>query len=590
MMKGAIVISTNDRGGSRGDAKAMARYALDKGKNELSEIIDIRGTLAQDVPGAFAEMEAIAKGSRCTKFLYHYQINPAKGVELTREQWERAIEVSEKALGLDECQHVVFRHVKKGREHYHVVCNRVRENEKGQLRAVNMGNDARIRQAAAVQLEKEFGLDGLENRPLLTHERGERAPKGWEYKQAERTGIDPKQLKADIRTLQEKCADAREFAEALRENGFVLTKGDRRDFVLIDPAGGEHNLARLCGMKAADLREYMSSIDREKLPTVEQAKQAEREGVSYHLTPEAPHGKTAAKIFEAFQKSETGAELSAGLSGQGVYFARATAADVFGFQTAREAAKEAGSKRIMPTVKEGEFVAVDQYGNTFKLNRRTTGCTLKSIETKTADLKQSPLMSIREAVEVGRFAANAKAEEKKAEREAQREARHQEKIKADPGYNARMYEWLGRKEKEDKFGLPQTEIDKKEYKSVIKTTIHGVARCGEVAINTLEGVLDFLCGTPAPRHISPDEYRRDAKARREYHAQQAREARREKALKDIRLDYESGRSLELADIANLNSEDAQQIKAYGDDGIRMLIEQQERREKERHRGRERERS
>jgi phage I-like protein len=52
----------------------------------------------------------------------------------------------------------------------------------------------------------------------------------------------------------------------------LLAKGDRRDFVVIDRAGGIHSLARrIDGMKAADLRVFMTPLDRESLPNIEQA-------------------------------------------------------------------------------------------------------------------------------------------------------------------------------------------------------------------------------------------------------------------------------------------------------------------------------
>jgi sulfate adenylyltransferase subunit 1 (EFTu-like GTPase family) len=59
----------------------------------------------------------------------------------------------------------------------------------------------------------------------------------------------------------------------------ILARGDRRDFVVIDLAGGDHALSkRITGASAAEMRVRMADIDREQLPSVDAAKdrQAER--------------------------------------------------------------------------------------------------------------------------------------------------------------------------------------------------------------------------------------------------------------------------------------------------------------------------
>ena len=68
------------------------------------------------------------------------------------------------------------------------------------------------------------------------------------------------------------------FKAALEERSYQLAQGDRRDFVVIDPAGGIHSLARrIDSMKAADLRDYMAPLDRATLPSAEDASAAAKE-------------------------------------------------------------------------------------------------------------------------------------------------------------------------------------------------------------------------------------------------------------------------------------------------------------------------
>ena len=60
---------------------------------------------------------------------------------------------------------------------------------------------------------------------------------------------------------------------ALEDSGFILARGDRRDFVVIDQAGGYHALSkRITGVAAKMIRERLRDIDPLRLPSVEEAK------------------------------------------------------------------------------------------------------------------------------------------------------------------------------------------------------------------------------------------------------------------------------------------------------------------------------
>ena len=59
--------------------------------------------------------------------------------------------------------------------------------------------------------------------------------------------------------------------------GYILARGDRRDFCIVDPAGDEHSLGkRLVGARAADVRAYMAEVDRGSLPSVAEARELAR--------------------------------------------------------------------------------------------------------------------------------------------------------------------------------------------------------------------------------------------------------------------------------------------------------------------------
>ena len=70
------------------------------------------------------------------------------------------------------------------------------------------------------------------------------------------------------------------FRAALEDRGYLLARGDRRDYVIIDRKGGIHSLARrIDGMKAAELREFMGGLGTDAVPNIEHAREivAERE-------------------------------------------------------------------------------------------------------------------------------------------------------------------------------------------------------------------------------------------------------------------------------------------------------------------------
>ena len=267
--------------------------------NEAVHIRDVRGTMAQDVEGALREMEAVASGSRSHgNFMYQANINPYAHEQLTPEQWREAIDTLEKNLGLEDHQRVVVEHVKAGRQHYHVIWNRV---DVDTMRVRDMGGNYFTHERTARQLEEKFGL---ERTPRAHGEReGERVSKRtdlWEHDRGHESGQAPRDIKAELTTLWQVSGNGRVFVEALERYGYILAKGDRRDFCVIDRAGHDHSLARrLDGVTAKQLRARLSFIDRDALPTVAEAKElfearrVERQAEQHHARQDSGEERTA---------------------------------------------------------------------------------------------------------------------------------------------------------------------------------------------------------------------------------------------------------------------------------------------------------
>jgi hypothetical protein len=265
------------KGKSRAGPGALAKHLLNAEMNETVRLLETRGTVANDLRGALHEMAAHAAGTRCEKPLYHAAISPGPPHRLTPEQRAEAIDALEQKMGFVGHPRVVVMHEKLGREHIHVVWSRI---DLERMRSVSDSHNYRKHEEVARDLERRFGHDRVQG---AHHERDgvkrpDRTPSRAELRQQERTGITAKKVKQEVTAAFEASDSPEAFRRALEDKGYVLAQGDRRDFVIVDRAGGIHSLARrIDGMKASELRDFMAPLDREALPTTDQAKEIARE-------------------------------------------------------------------------------------------------------------------------------------------------------------------------------------------------------------------------------------------------------------------------------------------------------------------------
>jgi hypothetical protein len=273
----------NIKGKSRAGGRELADHLLNVEKNETVKILSVNGTVSQKLHGAFQEMEATASGTRCKKPLYHAKISPnPKDPAMTPEQWNRSIEALRKQLGLTDHAYAAVLHRKYGkatpdilREHVHVVFCRINPDT---MLAMHDGHNYRQHELVARQLEKEFGHARTQGAHVGREnvERPPRTPPDWAMQQAAKSGIQPRDVAATVKQLWADAPNPRSFAAALPEEGLTLALGTR-DLVVLDRAGDVHTLARCLNLKVADIRERLAEIERSKVPTVEQAREAIRE-------------------------------------------------------------------------------------------------------------------------------------------------------------------------------------------------------------------------------------------------------------------------------------------------------------------------
>jgi hypothetical protein len=267
------------KGNQRGGGQQLAAHLMNSFDNERVEVADVRGAVAQDLSGAFAEWSAQARATKCRKNLYSLSLNPdqAQG-HLTRAQYLDLLARTERSLKLIGQPRAVVFHEKRDkdgnlREHCHAVWSRI-DTEK--MKAVQIAHDRLKLRTVARDFARDHGLElpeGLkrDGRRDRFNDRAKQENLA-ERQQKERTGVDKAELMAEITRCWTATQNGAAFVEALKAKGYVLARGDRRAYVVVDLHGEVHSLARqIEGVKTKELQERLSGFPLEKLPDVETA-------------------------------------------------------------------------------------------------------------------------------------------------------------------------------------------------------------------------------------------------------------------------------------------------------------------------------
>lgn len=278
------------KGNQRGGGQQLAAHLQNSFDNERVEIADVRGSVAQDLSGAFAEWAAEARGTKCTKFLYSLSLNPYQpNGRLTREQYLELLERTERSLKLVGQPRAVVFHEKRDkdgvlREHCHAVWSRI---DTDKMKAVQMGHDRLKLRTVAQEFARDHGLelpDGMkpgnskDSRRDRYNRRAAQENLG-EKQQQERTGITKAERRADIASCWTGTANGAAFVHALETKGYFLARGDARDYVVIDAYGEVHSLSRqLSGVaKKKDLTGRLADYPPDKQRDIEAARAYARE-------------------------------------------------------------------------------------------------------------------------------------------------------------------------------------------------------------------------------------------------------------------------------------------------------------------------
>jgi Ni,Fe-hydrogenase III component G len=259
------------KGGAAGNVGFWSRHLMRDDTNEEVRLIDITGLMATNLAAALREMQAIARQSRSRgNFMYQASINPRAGEALTRAQMMEAVERLERNLRLTGHQRVIVEHVKQGRRHWHAIWNRV---DAETLKVTDITGNYAIHARTARELEQAFGL-----RPTPSPDGKRRSrEKLWERHAEKESGITREKITADLTRCWQATKTGRQFRDAIQRAGYLLARGDRRDFCVVDQSGRVHSLARrLDGVSTEEIRARLADIDPATLPSVAEARVQQR--------------------------------------------------------------------------------------------------------------------------------------------------------------------------------------------------------------------------------------------------------------------------------------------------------------------------
>ena len=252
-------------GNQRGNAKQLANHLLNDRDNDHVTVHEITGFSSETVHGAFQEIQATSRATRCTQFLFSVSLNPPQNEIATNETFKKALIDIEQKMGLEGQPRVVVFHEKEGRRHAHCVWSRI---DAQSMTAINLP----FYKKKLNEISKDIYLEQGWNMPKGFIDKQYANPLNFtreEWQQAKRQDDDPRMIKHIFKQAWGASDDAKPFAHALKNHGFTLAKGDRRGFVAVDYKGEAYSLSRWTGLKTRALN---ARLKQEDLPSVQEAK------------------------------------------------------------------------------------------------------------------------------------------------------------------------------------------------------------------------------------------------------------------------------------------------------------------------------
>lgn len=254
------------KGSQRGGASNLSAHLMSDRDNDHVTVLEVRGFVARDLHGAFAEAHAISKGTKCEQFLFSLSLSPPKEHTGSEQDFIDAINRAEEKLKLSGQPRAIVLHEKEGRRHAHVVWSRI---DAKTMTAINMPHYKR----KLNDLARELYLDHGWELPDGLRRDGGKSPLNFtlaEWQQAKRVNLDPRESKQSFMDAWHRSDSAKGFQNALEERGYFLCRGDRRGFVAMDTKGEVFSVARMLGIKTKEVNARLG--DPQDLPSVDQTR------------------------------------------------------------------------------------------------------------------------------------------------------------------------------------------------------------------------------------------------------------------------------------------------------------------------------
>jgi hypothetical protein len=268
-----VILKASQRSGAR----QLAAHLMNDKDNDHVTMHELRGFMARDLQGALSEVQAVAKGTRCTQFMFSLSLNPPKGVDASIDDLMMAVERAEESLRLKDQPRAVVIHEKEGRRHAHVVWSRIDAEE---MKAINMPHfKNRLR-----DISKELYLEHGWELPDGHKTNGWKNPLNFtlaEWQQTKRLDLDPREIKQVFQSAWQRSDNLASFRNGLEEHGYFLARGDRRGVVAINATGEVFSVARFTGIKTKALNEKLGKAD--TLPGVDEARNTIRKRLDEKL-------------------------------------------------------------------------------------------------------------------------------------------------------------------------------------------------------------------------------------------------------------------------------------------------------------------
>lgn len=254
------------QGSQRGGTKDLALHLL-KEENEHVTVHELRNFVSADLISAFAEINAVSKGTRAKQPLFSLSLNPPPDQHVSTDIFMAAVERVEAKLGLDNQPRAIVFHEKEGRRHAHAVWSRIDAKE---MKAIPLPfTSYKLR-----DLSRELYIEHGWTMPRGYIDSKQHDPKNFtlaEWQQSRRAGKDPREIKTALQDSWAISDSQTAFQQALRERGFILARGNRRSFVVIDHKCEVYAVPKWVGIKAKEVRSRL--CDPNSLPSVDEAKQ-----------------------------------------------------------------------------------------------------------------------------------------------------------------------------------------------------------------------------------------------------------------------------------------------------------------------------